>query len=1282
MKNTITSFLLLFSLICFGQIKGDVVLNWTNKSTMSFGSYSVLIPQFNSENFEFDNYNKQLFFKLKLPIPNEINENSLQITNVVYESISSLELGELEVAKIPNKINETGINSFARDKFYFLLSLSPIIKEGSNFKKIKSFSYSINASNFRITPPVNEYNVKSNSVLATGSWFRFYVVNSGIYLVSKDFLKKLGVPVDYVDPRKIKIYGNGGRMIPLKNSIYYPADLKENAIQVIGESDGVFNDADYILFYAEGVDNWNEDSQTTNNLYSDKSYYYVNVQGDDGKRMIDLSQPSGSGTTITTFDDYKYYELDKINIAKLGRRWFGESFDVENEQNFEFVLPNIVTTTPINLRIYTAAAAVVATSFEVKVNDVVLTTRTIRKNGDGEKAVPDSLITTIPATENVKITLNYDNKGVPDSKGYLDYILLKSTRNLKGIGYQFRFQYDLASSNSGIGEYQIANANSISQVWDITDIYNVNKVDNANQNVFSFKATLGEVRKYIALDQNDFYVPLKESQSLVLNQNLKGTIFNNAQGQFQDIDYLIITPYALANQAEKLANFHRSYSQLNVKVVYLETIYQEFSSGKQDIGAIRNFVKYVYFNASTTANRVKYLNLFGDASFDFKNRLPAAYNSNIVPIFHALNSFTLGEGSFASDDYFGMMDVNEGDVVTGDLDIAVGRIIADNAIQAEELVNKVIDYHDIKSYGNWRNNYVCVGDDPDDAPNHTQDKELQYRQNKLADRLVAEKPFMNAAKILLDSYLQETSSGGKRYPQARKDFFDAFEKGTLVVNYLGHGGEDGLSVERIWEKTDGQTLNNRYKYPLFITITCDFSRFDNPYRPTAGEYTYWNPRGGAISMITTTREIGQSTGQDFNDKLYEKLFSYGSNQYVPIAEAVRLTKNAGFSTNVIFYIGDPALMLAIAKPRINLTKVNDMPISGTIDDFKSLSYMKLSGEVTDENNNPLTSYNGELAVQIFDKNIPRVTLRNDNVDAVTDTSTNALVMPFMTLGETIFRGNASVTNGKFEFGFVVPRDITIPVGNGRISFYSKRGQTLFDKSGVNTAVIIGGINPNPIADTTGPKVKLYMNDQTFIYGGITNQSPIFLAYLEDENGINTASGIGHDIEAILDGNENKPYKLNDYYETELDNYKSGKLKFPFRNLAVGLHTITFKAWDVYNNPVTAEIQFIVVGNESITLTNVLNYPNPFVNYTQFWFSHNKPFEPLEVQVQVMTITGKIVWTKNQTITTDGFLSREITWDGKDDFGDKIGKGVYVYKLTVKSILTNTKTEKYEKLVIL
>jgi len=1269
-------FFFFISFATFSQQKGDVSLVWTEKSELTFGAFSYYIPQIKSENFAFDSFKKTLFYNLNLLQTELIDENSLQITNVVFEDISTNELGDLNLINIPKSIEASLKLTISREKIYAHISLSPIIKNDSGFKKVVSFSYyfSNNSTSRNNQEYRNSFQI-SNSVLASGDWFRFYVEKSGVYKISKSFLSDLGFNVN-VDPRKIKIYGNGGRMLPLLNSTFYPDDLAENAIQFIGENDGVFNDNDFILFYAEGVDNWNTESQTNSNLFTSKSYYYVTATGDLGKRIQNFIQPTQPATlNISTFDDYQFHEVDLLNIVRAGRQWFGEAFNINNEQEFTFDVPNAVTSSQANLNVTVGSNAYNATTFKVESNGQLvgnINLSAITAGSGTELNIASLLANTMIANSNtIKIKLTYNNNGVPSSNAYLDNIILKSKRNLTGYGKQFRFQYNDTNSLSGVASYQFNSASGISNVWDITDIYNVTNIDNQNQSNFTFKALLGDSRNYIAIDYADLYSPSKEKATRITNQNLKGTVFKNNQGLFQDLDYLIITPAFLKTQADKLANFHSNYSRLNVKTVTLESIYEEFSSGKQDIAAIRNFIKYVYFNASDPTKRIKYINLFGDASFDYKNRIPN--NTNIVPIYHALNSTTGGEASYASDDFFGYMDPSEGNIAYyfGGIDIAVGRMLVSTNAQAEEMVNKVFEYNDLKSYGNWRNNYVAISDDSDRASDAT----LQFRQNQLADRIVLEKPFINVKKVLLDSYIQETSSGGNRYPKARADIFNAFEKGALVFNYLGHGGEDGLTGERIWEKSDGQTLSNQYKYPLFITITCDFSRFDNPYRPTAGEYTYWNPKGGAISMVTTTRSIGQGSAEYFNDKLSEYLFSYGSDQYTTIAEALRLAKNSNpsSSSNVVFYIGDPALMLAIPKPKIRLTKVNDIPVNGTIPDFQSLAYVKINGEVTDENNNPIPNYNGELAINIFDKNIIKATLNNDG---------NSPSINFNTLGETIFRGNASVVNGQFEFGFVVPRDIKIPVGNGRISFYSKKNSAFIDNSGVDTSIKIGGINTLAAADTTPPKVKLYMNDQTFIYGGITNASPFFLAYIEDENGINTASGIGHDIVAILDGNESAPFIINDYYETELDNYKKGKLRYPFRNLAPGIHTIRFKAWDVYNNVVNAEIQFVVVSDDTMTLTNVLNYPNPFVNFTQFWFTHNHPYEALEVQVQVMTITGKIVWTKNQIVYTDGFLSKDITWDGKDDFGDTIGKGVYVYKLTVKSTLTNQKTEKFEKLVIL
>jgi hypothetical protein len=364
--------------------------------------------------------------------------------------------------------------------------------------------------------------------------------------------------------------------------------------------------------------------------------------------------------------------------------------------------------------------------------------------------------------------------------------------------------------------------------------------------------------------------------------------------------------------------------------------------------------------------------------------------------------------------------------------------------------------------------------------------------------------------------------------------------------------------------------------------------------------------------------------------------------------------------------------LAVPRADVKLTHMNGVDITTSLDTIKALSNVTFNGIVTDPQGNLLTDYNGELSATVFDKEINRATLNNDNF---------GFVMEFDALESKIFRGRATVENGLFEFNFVAPRDLRIAYGKGKISFYSDNNS--IDKAGYNFDVTVGGINENAPEDNTGPQIELYMNDESFIDGGNTNESPLFLVILEDENGINTSiTAVDHDIVAILDGDQSNPFILNDFYQTELNDHTKGKVKYPFRNLETGLHTIELCAWDTYNNSSCATLSFVVVSDSDMVLENVLNYPNPFVNYTEFWFNHNKPNESLEVQIQIFTVSGKLIKTINQTVQSTGALSRSISWNGLDDFGDKIGKGVYVYRLHVKSLVSNTKAEKYEKLVIL
>lgn len=1205
------------------------------------------------------------------------DQGSLSVVNIKYAEVSEIELRKLPLENIPTEVRSSIASSSAGGIIYTTLGISPVVRTNQGYRKITSFSIEYAYRNQGLLStriPI------ANSVLSTGNWFRFKVETTGVHRIDKDFLNDLGMNTEGIDPRNIKIYGNGGKPLPLVNEENTIFDLPENAIQIVGEQDGSFDNEDFILFYGISTTGYDAENDTNHNPYSDDSFYFITADGGAGRRVVPMVEPTGApDIIISQFNDYKFHELDQESPAKVGRRWYGNRFDIENEQTFDFEFPNIVNGQLMNVTIKAAAASESSTSMALSVNGVSLNPLVFSPIDDPTLLVSRNFIGTIPASsETVTIDMIYNNSGNPSSIGYLDYISIEALRQLVGSNEQFSFRFNDVTTLSGIGEYQLSNAATYTQVWDVTNTASIfSKQNNAGTSSFSFKANLGELRQYIAVHPNDYFIPIQVGNPRVVNQNLKGTIFDGPGGGFQDIDYLIVTAPFLLQPALRLANHHQNLSGLRVKVVTTDKIYNEFSSGKQDIGAIRNFIRYIYENASSTSDRVKYICLLGDTSVDYKDRLTG--NNNIIPTFHTLNSestFT----SFMSDDFFGLMDPNEGRVGSIEkLDIAMGRIVADNVGLANTLVDKVISYTSRGSSGNWRNNLVIVSDDVDAA---WEFNSIQVSLDALGDQVSFEKPFLNVKKIHSDAYQQESSAGGDRYPEVNQEFINALEVGALIVDYFGHGGEDGLAKEFIWTKQTGQELVNPDRFSCILTVTCEFTKFDNPQRITAGELAYWNDQGGAVSMITTTRSIGVSLGVRFNQDLAIELFGYGTNDFKTPAEALRLAKNVEGSPNrrVIFYVGDPAMSLAFPRQQVRLTTLNDVPIAQATDTLKALSRIRIGGEVADEFGNPISNYNGTAQVKIFDKNVERATLGNDDVR---DPDTNELmIMNFTTLGEVLFNGQATISDGQFEFEFVVPRDIQIPVGKGRVSLYAQRENSLEDHTGFNLELKIGGLNENAPEDNVGPSIRLFMNDETFVSGGVTNDSPILIAKLEDENGINTASGIGHDLIAILDGDEANPIVLNEYYQADVDNFMKGTASYRLRNLEEGLHTLTLKAWDVYNNSSTADIQFIVAGDDSLEISRVLNYPNPFVSYTEFWFNHNRPFEPLEVQVQVFTVTGKVVWTKNQIVTTDGFLSRDVVWDGRDDFGDRIGKGVYVYKLTVKSTLTNQQVEKFEKLVIL
>jgi len=1194
-----------------------------------------------------------------------------QIINVKFSSISDQEMSGIRQADIPNALDPKFFLSSVRGKTLGTIDINPLIRQGGQVQKVTSFTLNYNLGANRASGSSNRsatFAKKDNSVLRTGTWHKFRIDTTGIFKIDKKLLEEIGVSTSGLDPRNIRIYGNGGAMLPQRNDAFRYDDLEENALHVQGEEDGVFDDSDYILFYGQGPESWILDTSNffetrhQTNLYSDHAYYFVTVDQGPGRR-IETRAPveESADLVLATYHDFALHEIEEINLFSNGQQWLGEDFSFQDTRSFSFDFRDLDTSQEVSIRMRGVAVSFSNTSMSASLNGASIVNLSFRAQNPNSLTLASTSEESAAFSSNserLQIQVNYDNGGNPSSRAYLDYIEILGSKNLIARDRQFGFRNVDATSTGTIYEYSIQNSANVDHLWDVTNPLNPGAVTNlSGGSEFRFRFRGGELREYVLSAGDDFLVPETIEDSPIENQNLHA---------LKDLDYLIITRDFLIGEAERIADYHREKSGLNVAVVDLEQVYNEFSSGSPDLTAIRDFVRHLYLNSSPE-RRIRYLCLFGDASFDFKDRI--SDNNNLVPAFQSFESFNLAT-SYVTDDYFGMMDETEGDLVSSDKqDVATGRFAVTTLSEAQDVVNKTLKYYAESSFGDWRNTVTFVADDPDE-PNEFI---LQQTVDLIAQEVESTRPEFNLKKIYSDAYPQESTAGGERYPAVNQAIDNAVESGSLVLDYFGHGGVNGWANERILEVPQVQNWSNFNTLPLFITVTCEFARYDNPLRPTAGEFALLNRDGGPVSLISTTREIFISVGQVFNRTLFEQLFDPENESY-SISEALMYSKHEFGSPQRLFvyFFGDPAMRLALGKPDIKLTRINGKDIGQQADTLKALSRINLEGVVTDAAGNPASNFNGTLSATIFDKALDKSTLDNDNFGRK---------MEFTSIESKIFRGRASVANGKFAFEFIVPRDIRIAYGQAKISLYADNQQ--IDKAGADRSVVVGGVDPNAPEDTQGPTIQLFMNDESFVDGGNTSSSPLLYAILEDESGINTSiTSVDHDIIAILDDDNANPYVLNDYYETELDDFKKGKVKFPFRELEPGLHTVKFKCWDTYNNPSETTLTFIVVNDNDLILSNVLNYPNPFVNYTEFWFNHNKPNEALEVQVQIFTISGKLIKTLNQSVQSDGLLSREITWNGLDDFGNKIGKGVYVYRLHVRSVLSNASAEKFEKLVIL
>ncbi len=1259
------------------QTNFDFEIPWSSPTSLKNNGQTVLAPTILNQ--ELDNGKPIFFWKKQLKTKNYvIDVTSFEHTIAPKEDITYLNLFDFKVSdslSIESKVT----NSYY--EHYAVVHLFPYIRIGSQIHRITRVSLKLKEIS---KPTLTEKDFVTTSALreGTGIWYKISVTKDGIYKLDKSFFEKCGLSIDNINPMHVNIFGNGDGKLPELNSVPRTDDLAKNAIYFFGESDGVFNDNDYLLFYGWGPDRWIANGTSNfdrdKNIYSDNSYYFININPTETPLRIS-SIPSSSTPVTNIVDSYSHfdvYENDWVNLVSGGQRWYGELFDVELDKTFNFYVPDIEASSPATFKTYIATNTTSSsgTKQQYAVNGTVLFSDVLPSiSSDFVQSVNSMSLLNPTSSIPFRISITRNN---PSTLVYLDRIVMNARRKLKMINSQFNFR-DFSSTGSGnISEFQITGLPTSGFVWEITNRQVPQKVTIENSGAYSFfRLETDELREFVASSGTSFDTP--EPVGIISPQNLHG---------LPQADMLIVTHQSFIGQANRLADLHRDEG-LKVHVVTTEQVFNEFSSGMLDPTAIRMFAKMFYdraVNNPTTAP--KYLLLFGDGTFDPKGRV--SNNNNFVPTYQFENSEN-HISSMVSDDYYGMLDVNEAIAATDLLDIGIGRLLISDNTMAKQQVDKIEHYMKNGSmlfsggssntacavngqrstFGDWRLVFTQIADDEEGGYFVNQDTEPQYIEVKSSN------PEMNCDKIYCDAYMQESTAGGQRYPDVYDAITNRVERGSLIVNYVGHGGEVGLAEERIVTVPQIQSWKNIDHLNLFVSATCEFTKFDDPARVSAGEWLSLNPDGGSIALMTTTRSVFFGVNTITGQRFYENVFVRDSN-FKPktFGEIIQKTKNeSGSSENKRSFtlIGDPALRIALPLMKIVTDSINGKNPDLFQDTIRGLSKMIVKGHLEDYNGTILNSFNGFLFPSILDKIKVQQTLGQDS---------DSPVIPFEIQKNYIYKGKTTISSGYFKFECIIPKDINYTYGSGKISYYANSSTS--DAYGYDNRFVIGGIDPKGINDNTGPQIDLYLNDESFVSGGLTDETPILIAKLFDENGINTVgNGIGHDLTAILDEQTSKPIVLNEFYTANTDSYQAGVVTYSFPPIEKGKHKLTLKVWDVNNNSSEASIEFNVKDKEKIELSHVLNYPNPFTTHTEFFFEHNQVCSVLEAQIKIFTISGRLVKTINEYVNTEGFRSAGIPWDGKDDFGDQLAKGVYVYSIQVTT-QSGEKAEKIEKLVLL
>ena len=1169
----------------------------------------------------------------------------------------SLQYPELEKLTIKERkeLRSQGLNvgenpvpefhiAYSRKKPVLEIRLLPFVLREGTYYRIKSILVTPKKqveNRIKMKELSKSSRYAEHSVLSQGKWVKIHVSEEGIYQLSASQLSKMG----FTDINQIKVYGYGGRSIPeTLPQIGYDAitdDLEEIPLH---RTNGK------VMFFAEGVLRWTYQNGSykwthRQNPYSKYSYYFV-TQGENPLSLSTLDEISTT-TTIDTVRSYNVIDNDAYSVYPGGRE-FLDSYDFSTGQSKTYTLhaPGAVegSTAVVDIA-FCASSNLSSTALTATLNGSSLGTLSVPKYGENEsgRIVVSSFTTTnITSTNSIKLQTNNNNTS------RLDYIRLNYTRYLDATdnGYSF------CPNISGSVNISIANSTSNTEVWRIGRKGIVAARAASSLSGSTLKANLPDgMDRYVIVDLNKDY-PSPETDGTISNQDL--------HGDTTPYDMVIITPSSgiLDEQAQRIADLHSTSDGMKVKVVQAGMLYNEFSGGTPDASAYRLYMKKLYDCATTEDEMPKYLLLFGDCLWDNRGvtSVGKGYNLNNFLLSYensigTSTSISLGSlNTYPCDDYFGLLDDGEGNnILREKTDLSIGRIPCHDAATAKILVDKIIAYNNNEHTGSWKDMVVFIADNGDNNL-HMNDIEstIETFTEATDDRFVVR-------KIYQDAYNRVTSATGNTFPEATTALKALMQNGALMFNYTGHGSPHQLSHANLLKEEDFSE-NTSPNLPIWAFASCEITPIDQQ-EEDIGRRALFNSKGGAISVMCSSRAVYASYNRALNKVFCKYVFSYDKNgrQYT-MGDAMRLCKNelvsssSDVTSNKLKYalLGDPALKAAIPKYDIILDSINGIALqSSSFVQLKAGQLVRFSGHIDN-----LPNFNGVVTATIYDR---EETITCKNNDGSADTP-----MKFNTRQTIIYEGSDSVTNGKFTLTTVIPRGISYTEDAAQIAMYAVNNDKDTEACGKNEQFYLYGTDTSTLKDTIGPKIQPYLNDPDFIYGGMVGQDVLFGATITDETGIDVTGNIlGHDMELVIDGKTSETYVLNKYFTYDFSSYNSGTVTYQLSNLEPGHHTLTFRAWDVCDNSNTAVLSFVVTKSLS-TEFDIYATNNPSRTNTNFVVSNiDTSTSNSDVEIEVYDVFGRRVWAKK--VNTEGNLYCTTAWNLTTTAGVPLPSGIYIYR---------------------